>query len=46
MPTNLAIRAFATGEVSPAFYARSDTGLYATGLRTCRNAVVMRTGGV
>jgi hypothetical protein len=34
------------GELSPAFYARTDTQAYAQGLRTLRNAYVMRTGGV
>lgn len=38
-------RSFAGGEVAPALYARIDTVKYATGLRTMRNAFVMRHGG-
>lgn len=34
------------GEVAEAMYARVDTVDYASGLRTLRNARVMRTGGV
>jgi len=37
---------FAGGEVAPNIYARPDLVKYATGLRTCRNMVVMRSGGV
>jgi hypothetical protein len=36
---------FAAGEIAPALYARTDTAKYATGLRTCRNMMVMRQGG-
>jgi hypothetical protein len=43
---NVAQRAFSAGELSPAMYARTDLERYATGLRTLRNAVVLRTGGV
>lgn len=43
---NIALRSFASGELSPSFYGASDRALYAAGLRTCRNAAVMRTGGV
>ena len=39
-------RSFASGEVAPALYARTDTQRYAAGLRTLRNAYVMRTGGL
>lgn len=39
-------RSFAAGEVAPALYARTDTERYAHGLRTLRNAYVMRTGGI
>lgn len=42
----IAQRSFAAGEVSPAFYARADIQRYAEGLRTLRNAYVMRTGGI
>jgi hypothetical protein len=37
---------FAAGEVSPALYGRVDTVRHATGLRTCRNFMVGRHGGV
>jgi hypothetical protein len=43
---NVSQRSFQFGELSPAFYARTDTQAYAQGLRTLRNAYVMRTGGV
>lgn len=46
MPTNVAFRNFSSGEVSPAFYAATDRAAYARGLRTCRNATVLRTGGL
>ena len=39
-------RSFAGGEISPALYARADQVKYATGLKTCRNFLVMRHGGV
>lgn len=38
-------RSFTGGELAPALYARSDLTKYATGLRTCRNNIVMRHGG-
>lgn len=37
---------FSGGEVSPALYARVDLVKYSTGLRTCKNFMVMRHGGV
>ena len=37
---------FSKGEITPALYARADLVAYATGLRTCRNFIVRRTGGV
>lgn len=43
---NFAQRAFAGGEISPALYGRADQAKYATGLRTCRNFIVQRFGGV
>lgn len=43
---NVSQRSFSFGELSPAFYARTDTQAYAQGLRTLRNAYVMRMGGV
>jgi len=39
-------RAFAGGELAPALAARADQAKYQTGLRTCRNFLVMRHGGV
>ena len=39
-------RSFAGGEVAPALYGRADQAKYATGLRTCRNFLVQRYGGV
>jgi hypothetical protein len=44
--TNIPQRSFCKGEITPALYARSDQVAYATGLRTCRNFLVKRTGGV
>jgi len=43
--TTVAQRSFSGGEIAPALYARVDTVKYATGLRTCRNFLVMRHGG-
>jgi hypothetical protein len=37
---------FAAGEIAPVLYGRVDQSRYASGLRTCRNAMVMRHGGV
>ncbi len=37
---------FSGGEIAPALYARVDQVKYATGLRTCKNFMVMRHGGV
>ena len=39
-------RAFAGGELAPALAARADLAKYTTGLRTCRNFMVLRSGGV
>ena len=36
---------FSAGELAPATYARADLGRYFTGLRTCRNFMVMPEGG-
>lgn len=44
--SNIAQRNFAGGELAPALYSRTDQQKYQTGLRTCRNFVVRRTGGV
>lgn len=39
-------RAFVSGEVAPALYARTDAERYTTALRTCRNAIVAPGGSV
>lgn len=39
-------RAFAGGELAPGLAARADQVKYVTGLRTCRNFMVLRHGGV
>ena len=39
-------RSFVQGEVSPTVHARADLQAYQHGLDTCRNFVVMKTGGV
>jgi hypothetical protein len=44
--SNVTQRSFAGGELSPSLYARTDLQKYTTGLRTCRNFVVQRHGGV
>lgn len=37
---------FAGGEISPTLYARTDNALYEKSLRTLRNMITMRQGGV
>jgi len=44
--SNVAQRSFAAGELAPVMYARTDQQKYATALRICRNALVLRQGGV
>lgn len=39
-------RSFAAGEIAPALYGRADVARFATALRTCRNFVVRKEGGV
>lgn len=39
-------RNFAGGELSPSVYARSDQVKYQTGLRTCLNFIIRKSGGV
>ena len=46
MGQTLIQRAFAGGELAPALHARADQAKYLTGLRTCRNFLVKRGGGV
>lgn len=43
---NVSQKSFAAGEISPSLYARTDQVKFATGLRTCRNYMVMRYGGL
>lgn len=38
-------RSFSGGEIAPSLYARADQAKYASGLRTCRNFLIMRHGG-
>lgn len=45
MPTFVQ-RSFAGGEIAPAAYGRADLVKYQTGLRTCKNFLVRRHGGV
>lgn len=42
----LVLRAFGGGELAPGLSARADIGLYQQGLRTCRNFIIQRHGGV
>lgn len=44
--TSLKQTSFATGEISPALYGRTDQQKYASGLATCRNWWVTKTGTV
>lgn len=44
--SSLIQRNFAGGELDPALHSRVDTVKYATGLKTLRNAVVMKSGGI
>lgn len=39
-------RSFAGGELAPSFYANTNLGKYQTGLRTLRNFMIQRGGGV
>jgi hypothetical protein len=46
MAQTLIQRSFAGGELAPALHARADLAKYVTGLRTCRNFLIQRSGGV
>lgn len=46
MGSSIIQRAFSGGELSPALAARADQAKYQTGLRSCRNFFVQRSGGV
>lgn len=43
--TTLSQKTFSSGEISPSLYARVDLTKYATGLRTCKNNIILRYGG-
>lgn len=45
-PQSVLQRSFAGGELSPALSARADLAQYLAGLKTCRNFIVQRHGGV
>ena len=45
MPT-ISQRSFSAGELSPELHSRVDLQKYFTGLKTCRNMIVSRSGGV
>lgn len=44
--SNVTAHSFSSGELAPSLYGRSDQQRYATGLRTCRNFIVRKEGGV
>lgn len=44
--STLTQRSFSSGELTPSLHARTDFYKYANGLKTCRNATVMKHGGV
>ena len=46
MGTSTIQRAFAHGEVAPSIYGRGDAAPFLFGVKTCRNFVVMRHGGL
>lgn len=46
MGTTVIQRAFGGGELAPALHARADQAKYVTGLRTCRNFMILRAGGI
>jgi hypothetical protein len=46
MAESVFTRSFAGGELAPALAARADLVKYVTGLRRCRNFLVLRHGGV
>ena len=39
-------RSFAAGEIAPALYGRADVARFSTALRTCRNFIVRKEGGI
>ena len=43
--TTVTQRTFSSGEISPSLFARADLVKYATGLKICKNNIVLRYGG-
>lgn len=46
MGQSVLLRAFSSGELDPGLSVRGDLDVYGRGLRTCRNFIVRRSGGV
>ena len=46
MPEPVIQRSFAAGELAPVLHSRADVAKYSLALRTCRNFLVRREGGV
>jgi hypothetical protein len=44
--TVLSQRSFSRGEIAPELWSRTDLAAYIAGLKTCRNFMVKRTGGI
>ena len=44
--TTVSQRSFSGGEITPALYGRVDQVKYGTGLKKCRNNIVLRHGGI
>lgn len=44
LPNNVTQRSQASGELAPALWGHTDQAKYESGLRTCRNAIVLRQG--
>lgn len=42
----LPLRNLSGGEIAPSFYAKTDISKYQTSLRTCRNWIVQKSGGL
>lgn len=43
---SIALRNLSGGEIAPSFYAKTDISKYQTSLRTCRNWIVQKSGGL
>lgn len=46
MPDTVIQRSFASGELAPVLHVRADLEKYVSGLKTCRNFLVLRHGGL